>query len=351
MGYPVASVGPAVKTSAGQRAGALALAAGALYVIGYYLPIVELGGDGSSFSDGDSAAIWTWVVPGLVAAVAGVLAMTGKRLAGPVAAGVALGLAGFTVFELLVVDELASQMGDYSGLYSVDVSKGIGFWMMGLAAVLGVVAAVTLLTGLSSSGEVANSSARVPSMLGAVCFVGVPLAVLLPENGSSPFSAMPTGALKAGLLMWALLAPVLGLALVATRKASGIAAGVGVALAHCGFSLTMLFVDSSDGMGTFTTGHTAIYHWSAWASLVLLVVAAMQAAKTSPAPTAAGAVAQAAAQAAGQWAADPYGRHQYRWYDGVRWTAQVSDHGVVGHDEPVAAPAPVPRDQWQPPHQ
>ena len=30
-----------------------------------------------------------------------------------------------------------------------------------------------------------------------------------------------------------------------------------------------------------------------------------------------------------QWAADPHGRHQHRWWDGERWTAYVADNGVT----------------------
>lgn len=32
----------------------------------------------------------------------------------------------------------------------------------------------------------------------------------------------------------------------------------------------------------------------------------------------------------GQWQADPEGRYEYRWWDGQRWTDQVSHHGQVG---------------------
>lgn len=45
----------------------------------------------------------------------------------------------------------------------------------------------------------------------------------------------------------------------------------------------------------------------------------------------------------GSWQPDPFGRHEYRWYDGRTWTDQVSDQGVVATDPPVpAAPAPAP---------
>jgi hypothetical protein len=33
-----------------------------------------------------------------------------------------------------------------------------------------------------------------------------------------------------------------------------------------------------------------------------------------------------------QWAADPHGRHQHRWWDGERWTAYVADDGVTTTD-------------------
>jgi len=40
----------------------------------------------------------------------------------------------------------------------------------------------------------------------------------------------------------------------------------------------------------------------------------------------------AAAPAQGTWHPDPSGRHQLRWWDGQRWTEQVSDGASVGVD-------------------
>ena len=46
------------------------------------------------------------------------------------------------------------------------------------------------------------------------------------------------------------------------------------------------------------------------------------------------------------WRADPFGRHELRYWDGSAWTAHVSDAGVQGSDEPVAndpsSPPPAP---------
>jgi len=41
------------------------------------------------------------------------------------------------------------------------------------------------------------------------------------------------------------------------------------------------------------------------------------------------------------WQPDPTGRHQYRYFDGVRWTDHVADHGRSTKD-PYALPPPPP---------
>jgi len=38
------------------------------------------------------------------------------------------------------------------------------------------------------------------------------------------------------------------------------------------------------------------------------------------------------------WHPDPFGRHEYRWWDGTRWTEQVASHGQQGVDPAVAGP-------------
>lgn len=41
------------------------------------------------------------------------------------------------------------------------------------------------------------------------------------------------------------------------------------------------------------------------------------------------------------WYTDPAGRHEYRYWDGVNWTAQVSDGGVTASDSLESPPAPT----------
>jgi hypothetical protein len=53
-------------------------------------------------------------------------------------------------------------------------------------------------------------------------------------------------------------------------------------------------------------------------------------------------------EAAG-WQADPFGRHEVRYWDGSAWTAHVSDAGVTSTDEPVPSPAGAPPPPPPPP--
>lgn len=42
------------------------------------------------------------------------------------------------------------------------------------------------------------------------------------------------------------------------------------------------------------------------------------------------------------WYTDPFGRHDYRYYDGQDWTAHVADQGSVTHDPPRSAAQMIP---------
>jgi hypothetical protein len=56
----------------------------------------------------------------------------------------------------------------------------------------------------------------------------------------------------------------------------------------------------------------------------------------------------------GEWRADPFGRHEYRYWDGSAWSEHVSDHGAVsgdpvGADEVSPPPPPMPSGPYLPP--
>lgn len=360
MGYPVstpsAGATPPRASALARRTATSAIVAGGLYVAGYYLPLVSEGGFSASFSDGDSSGMWIWVVPALLAVVAGVMAFVAKGVvataAGTAAGGLVTGVAGISAFELITVHKLIGDSGP---------SKGIGFWAMAAAAGMAASGALGVIGGANDGAAKCNEHL---SLIGAAMFVGAPLAILLPADGFNPLSDIDDGLIKFGLVLWALLAPLLAIAATLSRSVSGVAFGAGVALAHLGSGVAMMQSDdgSSGFTGSFGTGHDALFQWTALGALLLTIAALIGAlggqATDSGASTAA---AAAGVGGAGQWAADPYGRHQYRWHDGVQWTSQVSDHRVVSQDPPVqspptppppaspAPPPPIPRDQWLPP--
>jgi hypothetical protein len=343
MGYPVstpsAGTTPSRASALARRTAASAFVAGGLYLAGYYLPLV---------SDGDSSGMWIWVVPALLAVVAGVVAFVGKGVAataaGTAAGGLVTGVAGITAYELIIVHKLIGDSGP---------SKGIGFWAMAAAAGAAVSAGLSVIAG-AKTGE--GKCQQGLSLAGAAMFVGVPLAILLPADGFNPLRDIDDGLIKFGLVLWALLPPLLAVAATLSRSTSGVAFAAGVALAHLGSAVAMMQSDdgSSGFTGSFGTGHDALFQWTALGALVFTAaaLAGPLSGRTAAATEAATVASSAAGGGPGQWAADPYGRHQYRWYDGAEWTAQVSDHGVVSQDPPVQSPptpAPVPRDQWLPP--
>jgi hypothetical protein len=56
----------------------------------------------------------------------------------------------------------------------------------------------------------------------------------------------------------------------------------------------------------------------------------------------------------GEWRADPFGRHEYRYWDGTTWTEHVSDQGAVnadpvGPDNQAPPPPPIPAGPYPPP--
>src|SRR3954447_3971611 len=89
-----------------------------------------------------------------------------------------------------------------------------------------------------------------------------------------------------------------------------------------------------------SAGQPAVATASAVSGFGITEPAAVTAQPAQPAQAAAQPVAQSVAQPVAQpaslpaamWSADPTGRHQYRWWDGATWTANVSTNGVTGQD-------------------
>ncbi|MDO8391576.1 MAG: DUF2510 domain-containing protein [Actinomycetota bacterium] len=355
MSYPLPIATTKVAEPLRQATALLALIAAALYLAGFYLPIMEVGGEGGSLSDGDSSAMWVWVAPSVLALIAAAVGLAGTALASAIAAGLTTGMAGITTFELLFIHRFTDEMSNGAG---VSFTKGIGYWTLLLAVVASIAAALSLV----SAGADEPRCNQALGALAGVVGLGVSLSILLPVDGVSVLD-IGDGVIQFGLFVWALLAPLLGSLMAVSGRRAGAAFAVGVGLGHLGFTAAVMQdIGAADGSFSFalTTNHTAIYHWAAILSVVFAGAALTQVVRpTSPVASftvgtnMSGYVPASPAQpgfqptytaqpqyqqpvapqqSASQWAADPYGRHQHRLWDGSAWTEHVADRGVVGHD-------------------
>jgi len=361
VSYPLPTATTSPMTSRRQTTALLAAGAAVLYLAGYYLPLLDIGGDAGSFSDGDSSGLWVWVVPSVLALLAALLSLGGKPVGAAIAAGITTGLAGLTTFELLFIHRFAEQMS--AGGFGSAISKGIGFWALTLAVVLAVAAALSLMT--ANSGEPMCN--QLLAVVGGIAGIGISLAILLPVDGVSILD-IDDGMIQFGVIVWAVLAPLLALMMAASGRRAGVAFAMGVGLGHLGFTVAVLQdIGSADDSFALalSTSHTAIYHWAALLSVAFTAAALTQVQQPSspvsaftvgtampgyvpvspgqpgyaPTYTVQAAYQQQVApqpvapqQPSSQWAPDPYSRHQFRLWDGHTWTEHVADQGVVGHD-------------------
>lgn len=313
----------------------LALLAAACFLLGVFVPYLSGGGDGNALSDGSSEIHMILTGPAVLALVLALVGLNGSRLAAGVSAGITVGIAGLAAFILGFVQELLSSIGDYDGA----PSQGAGFVLHAVAVVLALVSLFSLRgTAPPEPGERAVQPAL--AVLGGMCFAGMPLAMLLPEHGHSVLE-FAEGLMKVGILAWAFLGPVAGLLCALTKKRALVAVSLGVSIANLGVVLGIAESNSRSGTGFFSgvsISNEGLFNITVVAS-VLLLAAALAAGGPAPAVVS---PAAAAPGSPGQWAADPYGRHELRYWDGGQWTAAVSDSGVVGSDAPVAAAPPQP---------
>lgn len=185
-------------------------------------------------------------------------------------------------------------------------------------------------------------------MIGGLCLFGLSGAMLIPENGYSILD-IPDGLMKTGALVWALVPSIAGAVAAFSRTRLKVGFAFGVASSHAALMLAIATSDDvSEGMasGFFSISNEGLFNVTAILAFVLLGAALVTSSSGGGAQAALAAGGTSAAGSTGaQWAADPFGRHQMRYFNGSEWTAAVSDHGVVGTDPPVhtaAAPSQPP---------
>jgi hypothetical protein len=319
----------------------MALVSAGLLVAGSLLPYVSGSGVSISLVDSGGEVHLLFLLPAAIAGVAALVGLAGNALAAVIAAGVVTGMVGPTISILTVFYKLVDQSGG-------GASMGVGFYVH-LAAVSSALSAMGAAWGAARSmtGPTLNQAL---CTLAALAFVGVPASILLSKDGYSVLD-IDDGMIKAGVIGWALIAPAVAIVAVLSGRRGSVALGAGVGIGHLGMVLFMLARD--DGAQGLLAGFGVVYEGlhnaSVAGAVVLTGLALALTGNDVPAPTTAIGTAGTASPG---WAADPFGRHQHRYWDGGQWTSMVSDGGTVTQDPPVTMVPPVrlcPRGHPNPP--
>lgn len=334
----------------GKSAATLGLAAAVLYILGVFVPYYTGGGQSASLSDGGKEVYAIFLLPGAIGIIAALKAMSsGSTTGAGLAAGAAVGMFGVTQFLVVFSYRIVSEAGDFGG----GINYGIGFYCHAVASVLALVGVLMGLGLPRSESDETRPLNPALCAIGGIAFIGAGAAILLPENGVSILD-IEDGLLKASAIAWAVVSPAAGLFAAVSKVRARVGFAAGVALGHLGMVLGMAMQNANEGSGIgagFNVSNEGLYNVSVIVSALLVGVALLMNAQEggSVMTGAVGGVGSAGAARVGasgatasppQWATDPFGRHQLRYFDGRQWTASVSDNGAVSTDPPVATPAP-----------
>ena len=321
--------------------------AAVLYVVACYAPILSAGGESATLADSGFDSTVVFLLPAVLGALGAIVGLIGRPIGSIIGAGVVGGGAGYAITLLTITWYLVSGDSDEeSSLFQLDYEWGY-FALIAATAI----ALFALVAGLSASRDAVRGPApqTVFATLAGLAFVGVPLSLLLPENGVSVWD-FPDNAVKASVIAWAVLAPLVGFAAAMSRTRGGVALALGVAIGHFGVVAALARSDwKFDDGSTSLVMREPIFVGCMVAAVVLCVLSLVlspgalspeAAMMTEHAPTPAGIAAPppvvdlTTTEVAGRWDEDPYGRHQLRWFDGHRWTDRVMNDLVENQDQP-----------------
>ena len=341
-------------------AAVLALISAGLLALGLLTPLVGMDGvEVKPLADAGSDLVVLFGGAAAIAAIAALAGLGGSRLAAAIGAGTALGACGPALFIVILT---ASDVTGSSGH-----TASVGFFAFCGAAVTALAGTVLAVSSGRTEETSVNAGAALLVVLAGAVSLGVPLALLLPRDGFGVLD-LGDGATKAAYVVWAMLAPGVAFVVGLTRTRVAVATVVGISLGHVALSVSALVERDRDLGVNFAQGNLfneTLYHVVAVVAALLAMVGLALASTSTPTagatqpgyvvqpygyseqPAVAGwSAGDVAAVPAGQWAADPFGRHELRWWDGLQWTESVSDRGVVSADPaswPVVDPMP---DVW-----
>lgn len=340
----------------------LAVFTAAALLLGTWLPLLSGPGRASVADGGKTIIVYVLITAGLIL----IGAFAQWRSAPLLAAGAAIAAGGVMLF----LDTLSYAIIDAFDGFDSDTGIGGGMVCLAIFAVLSV---LLLALGIRGADRTTQIPAGPYTALGVISAAGITLGAMLPPTG--------TGLTFARLnfdwdpwyvqIAWLTYVGALGLAGVIGFTSKHL---WGITLAFAGIIPTTWLVTSSLDDNTSGDQVTNLFEkvhpvliiaiitnlammlWARGAATATTPRATTRSTTTvtgtnntsgSNATTATGtptATGAATVTATARWAPDPDGRHQLRYHDGRRWTANVSDYGVQSTDPPgpIARWAPDP---------
>ena len=333
----------------------VALLAAISLVLALWLPMLggsDAGGsDAGTLADGGGEFI-AYVLLAVALMLIGIFAMprgsTGAALAG--GAGTAVG--GFFGFMSAIVVSILNSLGDFG---NITVGPGLVFVCISFALCF-----ILFWIVVARRDTTAPHVGGAHSALGMLSALGMSLGVMLPPSGSGlsfkdvNFNFHP-GYVQAGYLLLVGSIALPGLIGFASKTAWGAVFALGGLVPTAWLVLSALSNDQKSSPFSYSLNKVhPVLLISIGLQVVALVMfrAAMNPTVRAtrmdavpvahlPVGVAPAGVAAVREQSTGRWDTDPFGRHQHRYYDGRKWTAQVSDNGLTGTDPPGYPAPPV----------
>lgn len=318
-------------------AGALALVAGGVGGVAYFKQTAGF----------DTYAKVTIIVALIAAVVGGALSLVKQEIGAPIAA------AGLTPFMAIAAGYLGSYVSFDGALDPLEAKLFV------VAGVVGLIAAVIALVGLAGEGNPPLGAViALLAVVPPVCFAAVvhiddfhPAAVIGAVIGQVVIAVVIASGGLRGRLGGLISIVAAGLLLPRwiqlvkdndDRRAASLAALLAViviiVLGLTLVALAMRTASADDDPALITD------NWQTSQGAAVVPVAAVVRPNYTPPPAVAqpqtGPVVRPVGPPAtpvpqptnGQWATDPYGRYQVRYWNGKRWTDHVASNGITGLD-------------------
>jgi Protein of unknown function (DUF2510) len=343
---------PAVSRSGRPAVATLALLTAATTLLGWLLPLTTGSGPSRNLASADWSAVVLMLIISGVLTIAAVGVSTRPGTAG-LAGGVGLAGGALSLFMGVL---LAVVVDSFSSFGGGGVGVGPGTILLIASGVLGIFTFLSSFSAPSRRNEQAAPASGI-RVLGACSAALVSLGLMMPPPARHVAVADwlllghgVNGFISASYLLLLVSPGIAGVVGFLSRRRSGLPLALGGFIPFGWIFVVSLLDRVRSQRGLNDSGLANVFRHDfhplfgiGMAGVALFLVLGVLAGRTAPAGTGVAASVTVGHTNPARWTADPFGRHESRYWDGQRWTQHVADAGVAGIDQPFASTPPVPQ--------